>query len=306
MKRNAFLMSILLSAALLAGLASCGTKPEERDGTVNGNQVRMRDKPSITGKIKVHLNDKQKVKVLETVQTGDAQYGEWYRVRLKEKNLDVEGYVFSQFVSVAGADKKSGSAFMKIMTKDNSIRIEYAGSEVNVFDNKTDRKITGFKVDGQAGKIDNSKEASFLFLSVRDDKSGAVLPVFSGILDTVKGEWVIKFDRKPELAGPSVLSWSPSKKYAVIDSGTAAASRNLTVVDMQAKKVEHSTSYIPQGFKTGIKWEGDGAFQFYMEDHECKKPVPQPPHASEAFYIKKLVKWDHKKETVLEDCLKNY
>jgi len=186
------------------------------------------------------------------------------------------------------------------------VRIEYAGSEVNVFDNKTGKKITEFKVDGLAGKIDNSKESSFLFLSVWDDKSGAVMPVFSGILDTAAGEWVIRFDKKSGLASPSVLSWSPSKKYAVIDSGTAAASRNLTVVDVRAKKIEHATSYIPQGFKTGIKWEGDGAFQFYMEDRECKKPVPQPPHPSEAFHVKKLVKWDHKKETVLEDCLKNY
>jgi hypothetical protein len=287
------LLVIVTLCLTLAGPS--GSQTMFRNGTVNGNNVRVREQPSINGKILATLPLNARVKLVDLVKTQDEQYKEWYRVFLPDKFY--EGYIYTKYISVNDTCDKE-------FTDDQRIRIEYRNSEVNVYNNKTNTLIIKFSIVGLVYTVDVSIDKSNLFMAVSDYKNMGVVPAFVGILDIDKGDWLIKF--KEDLANPRILCYSPSRRYVTVDTGTSAGVRGITILDLKTKKIEHSALYIPFGFDTGIKWVENEGIQYYQEDYHCKEKIPEPKNVGENHYIKKLVLWDHKEETILKDCIPAY
>lgn len=110
---------------------------------------------------------------------------------------------------------------------------------------------------GQAGEVKLSRHGRFLFVAAMDRDSVASLCAL--VFDTV-GKKVLA--RLRPLDNPSVLSLSPDGQHLLVDSGTAASRRKLTVLSLRTG--QERGHYLYNDSRKPV-WVSSMAFAFYDE-----------------------------------------
>lgn len=262
-----------------------------QNGIITGDRVRIREKPSINSNILVTAKANLQVTVIDAIKTDDIQYKLWYRVIIPE--IDIDGYIFSNFIKI-------DESYFKEYSQDKSIRIEFKNHEVNIYFNDTNIKIMQVLIKGLTRTIECHREGPYLFLAIYDYINSGVSPELCGIINIPKAKWHIKLDAKH--GNPNILSYSPTKKYVLIDTGTSASVRTLTIINLQEQKIEHECHYIPFD-NNNVKWLENETIQYYQEDYECTDKTIEPLYM-EGHYIKKLILWNHKNEILIKNCIR--
>jgi hypothetical protein len=261
-------------------------------GSTTANDVRLRETPSVNGKIVKSLPKDTRFIVDAKVSTNDAKYKEWFHVDLESKSgYSVRGYIFSGFVQ-----KRKVSGL--IQSKDGKAKIEFQDELVNVINSQNNKLIKSFKLSRQLDEESVIIENAYPYLMLRltpmrwDEPEKLV----TGILNVENGEWIPLDNYDTFICSGIFLS--PSGKYLAIDSGTSAV-RGLTILDLPSKKIIHKTDYYGR-----VKWLPDDTLQIYqgMDDEpECEGI--EYSTTSEWPWLKRLVQWKGIGEKIIKKCI---
>lgn len=246
---------------------------------ITGTEVNLRDSPGTSGKVLGRLNRPEKVTVLEKVETVDTDNPLWFKVTT---TAGATGYVSSRYI--ATIDSPTAGKGGNVDGGQWSVRAENGTLLV--------REANGWEAyrdtyRGVAGEIVKSSHGNYLFIAVMD--SGSVQSILTLVIDMSMRKLVIKVR---ELDNPNALSVSPSKRYMLIDSGTSADIRGLTIVDMIKGKEAGRVSYFPD--KGRPTWISGNAFEYYMTVGRKAPGKSDLPHTSDGKpnnYTRKII-WD--------------
>ena len=247
--------------------------------SITGMEVNLRDSPGTSGKVLGRLNRPEKVTVLEIVKTGDTDNPLWFKVTTA---AEATGYVSSRYIATIDSPTavKSGNVDggqWSVKAENGTLLVR----EANGWEAYRDT------YRGVAGKIVKSGHGNYLFIAVMD--SGSVQSLLTLVIDMSMRKLVIKVR---ELDNPNALSVSPSKRYMLIDSGTSADIRGLTIVDMIKGKEAATVSYFPD--KGRPTWISGNAFGYYMivgRKAPGKPDLPQTSDGRPNNYARKII-WD--------------
>lgn len=139
-------------------------------------------------------------------------------------------------------------------------------------------------------KVFQKNDLNFLEVSVGGvDVTGFIY----GLYDIKDRKWRLRFDNR---ANQNVLCYSPDRKYAVVDSGTAAGTRRLDVFNLASGKNEFGSDY-----ETAIRpYWSLGKLYFYRRAGYFVKGLPVLDKNKQNIYARKSSFGQGKAETLEE------
>ena len=149
------------------------------DGVITGETVKLREEPSMEGKLVTLLSVDNKVEVL-------GKDGEWYHIKYKE----YEGYVFQDYVEVEEeVENETNSSNTSNSTENNTSENEV--SENNTTSNETSNTAVNETVQNEENSEtqENNSEVVGTEQYITEDVNLKILPLInSDTLESVKKE----------------------------------------------------------------------------------------------------------------------
>lgn len=277
-----------VAVVLIVLPVSCSTKSRTiHEGVVNGSTVRIRKAPGVESEIVRTLDINTSVEIIDTVVTSDKQYKDWYKVNVKYS--DITGYIFSKLVTPT-------NGAMLHYIRGTEYYLEYKNNTIAIKTKDSYESIAEIPSAENIARIDGSFISPYILIA--GYPSAETSAVYASIMNINTQDVIIEFE--PEfLTNPAIHSISPDGKYIAIDTGTSASVRGLTIINIGSAKIVYRTHYIPDE----KIWVGNHTLEFYQEDYNCKKELPEPEIVAEGHYIRKLIRWKNGKEKVIADCV---
>ncbi len=145
---------------------------------------------------------------------------------------------------------------------------------VTVTDSRNKQILFKDSYNGEYAEIAGSIHGRYLFIALMS--ADTVDSVHSIIYDLKKKSIIA---RLPVMENPAVLSVSPSKKYVLMDSGTSAGIRGLSIVDVTTGKITFSAAYVDND-KLLPKWKSGDRLYYYID---AGRNVPGKPMMKERY-----------------------